>query len=204
MQLGQLYGQNYEEVDNIMANTVTTGVRKSYTQLNVHFIEWLINNEPHLLDDTSYTLFLAAKEEDGEDAMRESIKECLDSGVVPVILYDLTAHIFVQYLLDVQRDDGTYLSLSSYESRRSALTYLFTVKDQRMSPDLKDGLSKGMKGLARKIASLLQRSGGRAKVGKEPLTYEAYRKLCQIWVSSGSQEHIFAHSFLTLTWNLLC
>jgi len=43
--------------------------------------------------------------------------------------------------------------------------------------------------------------GGR---GEKPLPYSLYQKRCSWLIEQGNKESIFARSFLTLTWNLMC
>ena len=65
-------------------------------------------------------------------------------------------------------------------------------------------LGQKFKGLFRGYAQEKEEKGGRLAEGKDPMSFALYKFLCKKMVEDGSKESIFAHAFLTLTWNLIC
>jgi hypothetical protein len=61
-----------------------------------------------------------------------------------------------------------------------------------------------MSGLKNTAATSRGHRGVRLSEGKEPLPFEVYCALCKWLQEDGSNESIFGHCFLTLTWNLMC
>ena len=54
------------------------------------------------------------------------------------------------------------------------------------------------------MAKECQDGQGDMREGKEPMTCELYHLLCTWFVEMGTQDAMFAHCFLVLTWNLMC
>lgn len=61
-----------------------------------------------------------------------------------------------------------------------------------------------MKGLKNTSAISRGAQGARLIEGKDPLPFVVYQKICQWLLEKGDKSSIFAHCFLTLTWNLMC
>jgi hypothetical protein len=61
-----------------------------------------------------------------------------------------------------------------------------------------------MKGLKNVAAKAREENGVKLGTGKPPLSFQAYRAICQWLLEADGPEAVFAHYFLTLTWNLMC
>jgi hypothetical protein len=59
-------------------------------------------------------------------------------------------------------------------------------------------------GLNRRLAKTRGEKGGKFGEGKDLLPFELYHAICIWLVVDELKECIFAHCFLTLTWNLMC
>jgi hypothetical protein len=100
------------------------------------------------------------------------------------------------------------LTTSAFDGARSALAHLYTEAgvDQNVNATTKHlwinftNYKKGVKriGIKEKVALGLSNSKG-----KLPLPFEAFKLLAQILFKSEKQEHIAAHLFLLLEWNLI-
>ena len=63
-------------------------------------------------------------------------------------------------------------------------------------------LKMAMKGIKRYAARARGFAGSNLGTGKAPLSFQVYKALC-LWLLE-EEDGIFAHCFLTLTWNLMC
>jgi len=61
-----------------------------------------------------------------------------------------------------------------------------------------------MTGLKNTSAKVRSAKGTKLGEGKEPLPFELCRALCLWLLQDESTESVFAHCFLTMTWNLMC
>lgn len=61
-----------------------------------------------------------------------------------------------------------------------------------------------MQGFYRIVANEWQAGFGKVREGKDPMTYELYQLVCQWFINLGTDDGIWAHLFLVLTWNLVC
>ena len=122
---------------------------------------------------------------------------------LPLKLDLLDPEIFVKYLLTISDTrNGEYLK--SYGGHRSALMSLFTQCEVSATAEFKEKLKKVMKGLKNSAASARGRIGANLREGKEPMPFSLYCALCKWLLEEGTSEGIFAHCFLTVTWNLMC
>jgi hypothetical protein len=100
------------------------------------------------------------------------------------------------------------LSSSSYDGACSALNHLFIEsfieKDVNVvTKDLWLRLSRYKKGMRRKGAQQKGELGLSLAEGKKPLPIAAYKELARILFESEKPEHVAAHAFLILAWNLI-
>lgn len=113
------------------------------------------------------------------------------------------AQDFVKYLLTLSNTKES-IYLKSYGSHRSALNHLFTQCEVIPSPEFTLKLQKAMRGLNNSAARARGRIGANLREGKEPLPYNLYCAICRWLMESEDSEGVWAHCFLTLTWNLMC
>ena len=64
-------------------------------------------------------------------------------------------------------------------------------------------LSQFMSGLKRIVAAARSESGRSLDEGKKGMSYEVYKRICEILFKSDDDDYLFAHAFLTMEWNLL-
>ena len=98
-----------------------------------------------------------------------------------------------------------FLSKSGCGSYRSALKDLYRQYGCIAVPQQFEAeLSTKLKGLLRAHAEEKEAKGHRLSEGKDPMPFALFKLLCEKMMEDGSKTAIFAHSFLTLTWNLVC
>src|SRR5689334_22116567 len=73
-----------------------------------------------------------------------------------------------------------------------------------MSPEFESELSNHFKGLKRTLATEAAAGVASVKVGKDPLQFRLYRKLCELFLNKKSASYAFGRCFLILCWNLMC
>ena len=64
-------------------------------------------------------------------------------------------------------------------------------------------LSQFMSGLKRTVAEVRAESGRSLDEDKKGMSYEVYKRICEILFESDDDDYLFAHTFLTMEWNLL-
>lgn len=135
-----------------------------------------------------------------------------DETTIPIILQLLSFAIFTRYLKTFKKttadNNQIRLSASSFESGCSALSYLFS--ESGIAKDVNETTKELWRELTsyksgNKKASLKEKSqlGISIVEGKKPLPLKAYMYLAQILFESDKPEHVAAHTFLILQWNLI-
>ena len=156
-----------------------------------------------------------------------------EESTVPVKLERLSFEIFTRYLgsfkktvktkkptptdgedadaavtIAVQGEAEVRLAPSSYDGACSALAHLFIESfisrdENEVTKDLWTRLSRYKKGMRRKGAQQKGELGLSLAEGKKPLPFAAYKLLARILFESDKPEHVAAHTFLILEWNLI-
>ncbi len=156
-----------------------------------------------------------------------------NEATVPVKLEKLSFEIFSRYLgsfkktvktkkptptdgedadaavtIAVQGEAEVRLAPSSYDGACSALAHLFIESfisrdENEVTKDLWTRLSRYKKGMRRKGAQQKGELGLSLAEGKKPLPFVAYKLLAKILFESDKPEHVAAHTFLILEWNLI-
>jgi hypothetical protein len=95
------------------------------------------------------------------------------------------------------------MSTSTYEGECAALANLFKKTGCKREEIMWNKLSQYKKGCRRAIANEKQELGLRLSEGKKVLSFRGYKKMAMKLFESGKKEHIAAHLFLILDWNLI-
>ena len=72
-----------------------------------------------------------------------------------------------------------------------------------MEAGFKKDLSQFMSGMKRHVAAKKRESGVSLDEGKRAMSFEIYRKMCEELYSGEGDDYLFAHTFLTMEWNLM-
>ena len=114
---------------------------------------------------------------------------------------------FVKFLFVLARnntDGNKYLRKSDCGSYRSTFKDLYHQCQVSVDQAFEAYLTKAFKVLLRAHSQEKEAKGSCLLEGKDPMTFTLYKRLCTKMMADGSKEAIFAHAFLTLTWNLVC
>ena len=108
-----------------------------------------------------------------------------------------------EYVNDGKVEVTVQQSMSSYESVRSSIGYIYKMCRIPMPKEMRDNLKMLIAGKRR--AGLKEKEGLGLSIveGKRPLSQEAYELLAKTLFFSEKKEHIFAHVFLVLDWTLM-
>ena len=164
------------------------------------------------------------------DNIRHSCSEALqsidasDPSTIPIELEGLTFTIFTRFLAQFKKtvktrniegnvvvgeDEHTIrLQPSSYNGACSALSHFFTEsgiskEKTKNTEELWNNISSYKKGTRRLSTKERKELGLSTTEGKKPLPFRAYKHLARILFESEKPEHVAAHTFLLLEWNLI-
>jgi hypothetical protein len=135
----------------------------------------------------------------------ELVQSATSLDTVPILFEKVTKEIFLNFLryrANLRGND--FLSKSGAGGFRSAYRELHKQSGTQFDPNFELELKELYKGLLRGHAAEKQKKGGRLAEGKDPMSFKLYKTLCNLMTKDSSKEAVFAHSFLTLTWNLIC
>ncbi|DAZ99922.1 TPA: LOW QUALITY PROTEIN: hypothetical protein N0F65_011845, partial [Lagenidium giganteum] len=188
----------------IRANSVSERSRYAYHPLWTRLITWLMSMKPHLVHQQFQEAVTA--EQAATLALRSAVHCVLSRDVIrchePITFDQITAEDYLQWLLSLRKTNGEELGFSTFNNHRAAFFNLFREYKRMMTPELASELSTYFCGLKRTIARRDATSGKKIKVGKDPLSYNLYHFFCHAHGRKGNM--VFAHSFLTAQWHLMC
>ena len=72
-----------------------------------------------------------------------------------------------------------------------------------MDENYKKSLSEFLSGMKRTVAQARLDNGESLDEGKKPMNFEVYQQMCILLIRGEGDDYLFAHTFLTLEWNLL-
>ena len=132
---------------------------------------------------------------------------------IPINFHSLTFTIVSRYLATFKRTikkNGEIvevrLNSSAYDSACSALSHLYTesgLDKSTVNPGLWLKLSSYKKCSRRMLANQKKKFGLKLTERKKPLSFQVYKKLCEILFKSNKNSDIPAQTFLVLEWNLI-
>ena len=206
-------------VEKIMSLVVADNSSICYRNNNIIFILWIYNNEERreeLLHDWMVVQLIQAEAEDHQTPRtqksrpnaRAVCKAALESinkvdKNCPIVLSKISFNLFSHYVTTRKTSKGDYLSKAGYGLIRSALKHLYRMSGEKMGPKFENELSQFMSGLKRTVAKVKADSGRSLDEGKKGMKFDVYKKLCEIMFCKDNDDFLFAHTFLTLAWNLL-
>ena len=208
-------GEATSSVQKIMANVVTETSGERYNGENITFLLWLFNDDTfreELLHDWFYeNMILAEKEDEEKDikrTMRAVCKNALEgvrkgASNCPVILSKLTFNVFSHYLTTRKNKKGKYLSKGAYSGIRSALMHMYRMSGEEMNAGFRKDLGQFISGMKRVVTKAKLEEGASLDEGKKPMSFDVYKKMCDLLLRDGGEDAAFAHLFLILEWNLM-
>ena len=181
--------------------------RSGYNGSNRLFLLWLDDKHPECVADFAKEALQLCKDQNTSVTAKalELVQSASSMGTTPIVFDKVKTEIFINFLryrANLQGND--FFSKSGAGGFRSAYRELHKQCGTQFNPDFESELKELYKGLLRGHAAEKQQKGGRLAEGKDPMSFRLYKTLCNLMIEDGSKEAIFAHSFLTLTWNLIC
>jgi len=145
------------------------------------------------------------------------------ASTIPIKLDILSFTIFTRFLSTFKKrvtkrtspeastvDDSATIRLSpsSYDAACSALSHLFTEsgiskEENESTKELWTKLGAYKKGTRRLGVKEKDKMGLSTDEGKKPLPFTAYKYLAKVLFESSKAEHVAAHTFLIIEWNLI-
>ena len=212
-------GRPTHAVEQIMKRVVADKSNTSYRNNNIILMLWLYDNEEmreEVLRDWMVDRLNRATSSDeatnatrrGRPAVRAECRKAIDNinkadQNCPILLNKLTFNVFSHYITTRKNKKGEYLSKAGYGQIRSSLKHLYRMSGETMSEEYEKDLSQLMSGLKRTVAAEKGVSGRDLDEGKKGMSFEVYKRMCEILFKSDDDDYLFAHAFLTMEWNLL-
>jgi hypothetical protein len=191
-----------DEVDFMRENQISNNSKKIYNYSTINYLKWLYANRQNVLTEE----FIGAVEipRDTGRPTTESIIAFLDTKEPPVHFDQISAKDFMTWLASLRKKNGDKPGFSTYNSHRSAFSNMFRYCGILMPSALEKDLATHFKGLKRLTVQNLVAGNENIKIGKDPLSFELYKFLAKQMLMQPTPEYIFAHTFMLLTWNLMC
>lgn len=200
----ELPQSSFAELELIADSKLSQGSKDMYLNSCTRFLSWLYQNVRSLFTEQ----FVVAMR--GQAVTRAAIKQYLRDkrASSPINFTLLTVENFFSWIITLKKGDGSYLSTSTYNNHRSSLAYLFRIYHFIPTTDFETSMSEYFCGLGKLIAKQTQAGMGKIQTGKEPLDFGLYCFLCENLINGTYMDRIgntiFAHLFMTVTWNLMC
>jgi len=209
---------------NIRDGVVAERMLMGYINDNLSFLNWSLNSGGNFDCLTVYGKDqLAAIQilRNGEQSrafnarVRSEFKALLrNAHEEPIVNLDrITPDGYMEYLVSLHHlGRGGYLSKSSYGSKRAALYHLFRAHNRTgMPPEFCNQLAVLYRGFYRRLAqhrpiraAINNHEAVHSGEGKAAMSIALYKAICGWFLDYGTSDGLFAHCFLTLTWNLAC
>ena len=200
----------------MIENIVAGGTRRAYIADSLLFARWCLEHQTGWLTANARNRLQQLEIEaegmgtrQGGMHIKSGFALLLQNIIAeePVILQnEITPSGFMVYLQGLRHwRTKERLSKSGYGNKRSAIYNLFRLHNGTgFSATFEQELSNLMRGFFRIIALENNDGLGEVREGKDPMTFQLYR-LVSLWmIELGSDDGIWGHLFLVLTWNLMC
>ena len=207
-----------EFFERVSKMNIKEDTRNGYNSSNRLFLLWLDDKHPECVADfakkelqetfESRRIFGATVKHQNKGVTAKAL-ELVTSATslesAPIIFDKITSEIYLNFLrYRANLRENEFLSKSGAGGFRSAFRELHKQCGTQFDPVFESELKELYKGLLRGHADEKQKKGGRLAEGKDPMSFRLYKTLCKLMTKDSSKEAIFAHTFLTLTWNLIC
>jgi len=210
---------------------IDSGTRSGYMSSLKRMIEWFFdqrNNIPEKEDDgdeskepygailTDHALEMLSNCQNHTSAKRKKSEKGKALNTLLAEMHDgkcpfhldklmLDSDYYLDFLLSRRGKNGSrYCSASGYGNYNSALHEMFRRSNLQYSNDFRDKLTIRTRALARLHQREKEEMGTRLTEGKDPMPFVVYKFLAAKMLESVDKEAIFAHTFMLLTWNLMC
>ena len=171
-----------------------------------------LNEELHRFDEEQY------ENEDEKEARyfdfseknrqyKRKIKTWIQdlSNGTPIDLNRISPDAFVNWISKLKRHNGTaLLKKTSYDVHKCAIEFLFEIHQHRIADEWKRLNDDMCGGFVRLNAEQTANTNERLITGKDALEFNTFIILMTDWQIQGNRTSVFAHTFASLCWNLMC
>lgn len=192
-----------EWVRHMKSNKHANGTKTSYGGKLVHFINYVYQTQPEVLSGEVHE-FLRTHESS------KSRRKFLFAGFAripdpPMMKVDeLRDTTVLTWLSLFKGREGKCPSKSVYGQAVSALVGFYKDHKSPMDPRLRSQIGAVVKGAKRQRKMEQQRGEVKMEEGKESLSFEMYSLLASELFKANQNNCRFLHTFLLMSWNLMC
>lgn len=210
---------NHVSLQTIRDNIISPSTYRAYISDLLQFLQWVHTNENQwLTPNGNERLTDIYVQQENENARQHRARKMenftnllRDACAEPIVYLDrIVPSKYLNFILTLHHN-RPFLSKSSYGSKRAALFHLFRLHNRiGFNPEFRTELTNLFKGLYRQVASRRNiafndnENNQNNREGRESMSVELYRYLCETFLRYGTADGIFAHCYLVLTWNLAC
>ena len=213
--------ENVLTLQTVRDNIVSGNTQRIYTSDLSHFLKWIQENENEWLTEYgNQRITEIVVRQEGENNRRYKSRMTTQFSALlrlaptnPIVdVNQIQVPRFLEYVFSLRpsRGGGIFLSKSAYGNKRASLNHLFRLHNMCGYPEaFKQELSNLYKGLYHQLARHrrdhvdndedVNHEGGRLN-----MSTILYRRLAKLFLDMGTDEGVFAHTFLILSWNLAC
>jgi hypothetical protein len=196
-----------DAVNSVHMAALSAKTRRMYQRSIGRLFAWLFEKHRDALEPE--VLALATLED--ADAEARLLQRDVIAALGPPLQFQhfplsaqFTVAIFEEFLTGLRTKKGLVPDPSTLNTHRSGLTHLFSLFQHSVPADFAMSLKEYFKGAKRISAAKKSNGEGVVRQGKEPLSFSLYAFLCGELLKKNSTDAIFAHAFMTLSWNLMC
>eukprot|EP00644_Phytophthora_capsici_P001969 jgi/Phyca11/128236/e_gw1.74.227.1 len=106
--------------------------------------------------------------------------------------------------MSLRKRDGKKPGKSVYSSMRSSLFHLYRTYNVKMPTEFDDELKRFFKGLKRAVVRRQHDAGESLVEGKFRFSFSFFQTLCKAMREETKPKFVFGHTFLVISWNLMC
>jgi hypothetical protein len=180
------------EVQQIHGSSISKKSMELYMRGIRKFLLWHQVNAPHLLNDAYKNV----------DIQKYKLMQDLHAPFPLAEGY--TVNNFEVYLTAIKKKDGSKPEPSTLNSHRSAFTRLWHIFNREIPTSFGDSLKEYFRGAQRISAQEKGKGSGKVQTGKDAMSFSLYAYLCRKLLTIGDESAIFAHTYMTMSWNLMC
>jgi hypothetical protein len=195
------------EVDQLRSEMISAASHKTYILSICSFLLFLYRDDElrHVLN-SSFTDYINSHSALNSSQLKKKVKEYLMQVPIPetIDFQVLSERHFIQFVLSLSNSTGGKPSFATYNIHRSGFNHLFRIYRMQKPLVVETELQIYFKSLKRRHQTEIQNGNNSAEVGKRPLSFELYKCMAIQYLQSAGSDAIFGHTFMVLTWKLMC
>jgi hypothetical protein len=210
---------NNVTLQTVRDNIISPKTRQAYVSDLLQLLPWVYTNENQWLTEYgNEQLGIAFVRQENETARQHRARKVnevtnllRDAYTRPIVhLHRIIPSKYLSFILTLHRNNA-FLSKSSYGSKRAALFHLFRLHNRiGFNEEFRAELTNLFRGLYRQVATQRNiafnndENNQNNREGREIMSVELFKFLCETFLKYGTADGIFGHCYLVLSWNLAC